>query len=130
MKTGECPNCDHLVEVGDSPIVGNYVRCKDCGVELIIVWLNPLELDFTYYSEVGIIGLLLSYAIFFLIAFPIRGESIRVRWVGALMFIMVLLLSFTTEILPNISIVLIYSIIAMTYLIPEQDSLSISVKQS
>jgi len=85
---------------------------------------------FAYYSEVGIIGLLLSYSIFFLVAFPIRGEHIRVRWVGALMFMMAFLLSFTTEILPNISIVLIYSIVAMTYLIPEKDSLSIRVNQS
>ena len=51
MKRGECPNCDEMVDVGDSPIVGNYVRCQKCGVELIIVWLNPLELDFTYYAD-------------------------------------------------------------------------------
>ena len=51
MKNGSCPNCEQMVDVGDSPLVGHYVRCPGCGVELIIVWLNPLELDFTYYSE-------------------------------------------------------------------------------
>ena len=40
---------------------------------------------FTYYSEVGLIGLLLSYLIFFLIAFPICNGHIQVRWVGVLM---------------------------------------------
>lgn len=78
---------------------------------------------FTYYSEVGIIGLLLSYAIFFLIAFPIRNGHMRVRWVGVLMLITLMLQSFTTEILANVSIVLIFSIIALTYLIPEKGSL-------
>jgi hypothetical protein len=40
-----------MVDVGDSPLVGNYARCPGCGVELIIVWLNPLELDFAHYAE-------------------------------------------------------------------------------
>jgi hypothetical protein len=77
---------------------------------------------FTYYSEIGLIGLFLSYLAFFLIAFPIRSRHIRIRWVGILMFIVIVLLSFTTEILPTVSIVLIYSIVAMTYLIPEKEA--------
>ena len=75
---------------------------------------------FTYYSEVGLIGLFLSYLIFFFIAFPTRNGHIQVRWVGALIFFVIVLLSITTEILTNVSIVLIYSIIAMTYLIPKK----------
>ncbi|MFN2296525.1 MAG: hypothetical protein ACK2U0_19140, partial [Candidatus Promineifilaceae bacterium] len=67
------------------------------------------------------------YLIFFLIAFPIRGRHIRVRWVGILIFSVLLLLSFTTEVLPNISIVLIYCIVAMTYLIPEKETLNSEV---
>jgi hypothetical protein len=82
---------------------------------------------FTYYSEVGLVGLLLSYLIFFLIAFPLRGGRIQVRWVGVLIFSVLLLLSFTTEVLPNISIVLIYCIVAMTYLIPQKEALTSEV---
>jgi hypothetical protein len=51
MKSGICPNCDGMIDVGDSPLVGHYVKCQSCDAELIIVWLNPLELDFMYYSE-------------------------------------------------------------------------------
>lgn len=51
MKFAECPNCDAMVDVGDSPLVGNYVKCPSCDLELMIVWLNPLELDFTYYAD-------------------------------------------------------------------------------
>jgi hypothetical protein len=58
-----------------------------------------------------------------LIAFPIRDGYIRVRWVGILMFFALLMLSITTEVLANISIVLIFSIIALTYLIPKKEIL-------
>ena len=58
---------------------------------------------FTYYSEVGLIGLLTSYLIFFFIAFPIREGRIRVRWVGVLILAIILLLSITSEVLSDIS---------------------------
>jgi hypothetical protein len=35
-----------MIGVGNSPIVGDVVRCLSCGAELIVVWLNPIELDF------------------------------------------------------------------------------------
>ena len=75
---------------------------------------------FTYYSEVGLVGLFFSYLIFFLIAFPTRDGHMRIRGVAVLMCSILILLSFTTEILANISIVLIFSIIAMSYMIPEE----------
>ena len=77
---------------------------------------------FTYYSEVGLLGLLFSYLIFFFIAFPMRDGHIRVSWVGFLMFAVLVMLSITTDIMPNISIVLIYCIVALTYLIPMQEA--------
>ncbi len=77
---------------------------------------------FTYYSEVGLVGLFFSYLIFFLIAFPTRDGHMRIRWVAVLMFSILILLSFTTEILANISIVLIFSIISLSYLIPEKEA--------
>jgi len=51
MKSSICPQCEQLVNVGETPLVGNIIRCQKCGVELIIVWLNPIELDFAYYPE-------------------------------------------------------------------------------
>lgn len=68
---------------------------------------------FTFYSEVGIFGWLLSFLFFFLIAFPIRGSRIRTSWVSILLFSSILLLSFTTEVMNDISIVMIYCIIAI-----------------
>lgn len=73
---------------------------------------------FTFYSEVGLFGWLGSVLIFFLIAFPGKGWKFRLHWVSLLMFAAVQLLSFTTEIMNDISIVLIFCIMAKYYLIP------------
>jgi hypothetical protein len=40
-----------MIGVGSSPIVGDVVRCLNCGAELIVVWLNPIELDFAIYPK-------------------------------------------------------------------------------
>lgn len=52
---------------------------------------------FTYYSEVGLSGLLLSYLIFFLIAFPIKvvpgSFLVHANWVSALLFLSLVLVS-------------------------------------
>lgn len=73
---------------------------------------------FTFYSEVGLIAWLLSSLVFFLIAVPIRGWQVSVRSVGLLAFFAVQVLSFTTQIMNDISVFLIYCIIAYTHLIP------------
>jgi hypothetical protein len=75
---------------------------------------------FTFYSEVGLLGWLLSMVVFFLIAFPGRQLRFRKHWVSLLIFAAVLMLSFTTEIMNDVSVVLIYCIIAKSYLIPEK----------
>ena len=72
---------------------------------------------FTFYSEVGLLGWLCSVLVFFFIAFPGQGARIRVSWVGLLSFAAVQLLSFTTEIMNDISVALIYCIVAKSYLI-------------
>lgn len=53
MSQGLCPNCDQLTKIGESPKIGESVVCSHCGVESIIVWLNPIELDLPYddYAE-------------------------------------------------------------------------------
>jgi hypothetical protein len=50
MSEALCPNCDQLTSISDSPKLGENVTCKNCGIESIIVWLNPIELDLPYYD--------------------------------------------------------------------------------
>jgi hypothetical protein len=72
---------------------------------------------FTFYSEVGLLGWLASVLIFSLIAFPGREWRMRVCLVGLLSFVSIQLLSFTTQIMNDVSVVLIYCIMAKSYLI-------------
>ena len=45
MQTAVCPECGKNVTVGPEPKMGKMVTCKNCGTDLEIVWLDPLELD-------------------------------------------------------------------------------------
>jgi len=45
MNTAECPQCGNEVNLGTQPKLGKLVECKECGAELEVVWLDPLELD-------------------------------------------------------------------------------------
>jgi len=45
MNTAECPQCGNEVNVGPHPRIGKRVECKECGAELEVVWLDPLEID-------------------------------------------------------------------------------------
>ena len=45
MNTAECPQCGNEVNLGIQPKLGKLVTCKECGAELEVVWLDPLELD-------------------------------------------------------------------------------------
>jgi alpha-aminoadipate carrier protein LysW len=45
MQSAECPQCGVEVSVGSQPKLGKLVKCKECGAELEVVWLDPLELD-------------------------------------------------------------------------------------
>ncbi len=73
---------------------------------------------FTFYSEVGILGWLASVAIFFIIAFPVRGWRLKFHMVSLLLFASIQLLSFTTHVMNDISIFLIYNIVSKHMLIP------------
>jgi hypothetical protein len=42
-----------MTPVGSSPKLGENVICKHCGVEAVIVWLNPIELDLPYDDDFG-----------------------------------------------------------------------------
>ncbi len=45
MPTGTCPECDADVHVDTDADKGDMVSCEDCGSDLEIVGLDPVELD-------------------------------------------------------------------------------------
>ena len=73
---------------------------------------------FTFYSEVGLFGWIVSMAIFFLIAFRWKSWRFKDRLVPWLMFISISLLSLTNAIMNDISVMLIYCIMAKSCMIP------------
>jgi hypothetical protein len=79
---------------------------------------------FGFYSEVGVFGWLFSVLFFLLIAFPGQDGKFRLRWVPVLLFLAIQALSFTTQIMNDISIVLAYCIFAKTYLVPLRRTLA------
>lgn len=51
MAAGLCPKCDHRIELGDDPEIGQRCQCKLCRADLVVVWLNPIELAVVDYDE-------------------------------------------------------------------------------
>ena len=45
MPTGTCPECEAEVHVETDADKGETVDCDDCGLQLEIVGLDPVELD-------------------------------------------------------------------------------------
>lgn len=45
MPTGTCPECDADVHVETDADKGDIVSCEECGTDLEIVGLDPVELD-------------------------------------------------------------------------------------
>ena len=39
-----CPVCDADVELPDDAVVGELITCDDCGTELEILGLDPVEI--------------------------------------------------------------------------------------
>jgi hypothetical protein len=75
---------------------------------------------FTFVSEIGLLGWLTSVLIFFLIVFPIKNGRIRISWLQIFMFVGINVLSFTSQAMNDIGVMLSYCIIAQTYLVPRQ----------
>ncbi|MCP4186616.1 MAG: lysine biosynthesis protein LysW [Gammaproteobacteria bacterium] len=40
----ECPVCDAEVEIAGDAVIGELLSCEDCGMELEILKLDPVEL--------------------------------------------------------------------------------------
>ena len=45
MPTGTCPECEADVHVDTDADKGDIVSCEECGTDLEIVGLDPVELD-------------------------------------------------------------------------------------
>ncbi|MBC8253112.1 MAG: lysine biosynthesis protein LysW [Ardenticatenia bacterium] len=42
---GSCPECAADIALADDTIQGEIIQCPDCGVELEVRSLNPLQLE-------------------------------------------------------------------------------------
>ena len=51
MDYGICPNCENDVLLEEEPAFGIHVLCETCQTELVITWLNPIELELIDYEE-------------------------------------------------------------------------------
>lgn len=47
MANVKCPNCSAEVHVGEQPWLGQRETCRECGKSLEVIWLFPLELDYS-----------------------------------------------------------------------------------
>jgi alpha-aminoadipate/glutamate carrier protein LysW len=45
VPTGNCPECDADVHVDTDADKGDIVSCEECGTDLEVVGLDPVELD-------------------------------------------------------------------------------------
>lgn len=45
MPTSKCPECDEEVYVDAESEQGDKVSCDECGADLVVVGLDPIELD-------------------------------------------------------------------------------------
>lgn len=53
MVIAFCLDCEHKINLGAHPVEGQKVRCSNCGAELEILSLKPLELDWVYLEPLG-----------------------------------------------------------------------------
>ncbi|MBS1769317.1 MAG: hypothetical protein JSS77_06620 [Acidobacteria bacterium] len=45
MPTAVCPECHEEVYVDADSEQGDHVECEECGSELVVVGLDPVEVD-------------------------------------------------------------------------------------
>ncbi len=46
MVIAECPNCNAHIEIETVPVIGLPVDCYRCNINLEVIWLYPVTLDF------------------------------------------------------------------------------------
>lgn len=53
MPTSVCPECNEEVYVDSDSEQGDRVSCDECGTNLVVVGLDPIELDVVEETETG-----------------------------------------------------------------------------
>ena len=53
MPTAICPECDEEVYVDADTEQGDRVSCDECGAQLVVVGLDPIEVDVYEETESG-----------------------------------------------------------------------------
>jgi alpha-aminoadipate carrier protein LysW len=53
VPTGTCPECDAEVHVDTDADKGDIMSCEECGTDLEIVGLDPVELDIVEEEDLG-----------------------------------------------------------------------------
>lgn len=53
MPTGTCPECDADVHVDTDADKGDIMSCEECGTDLEVVGLDPVELDIVEEDDIG-----------------------------------------------------------------------------
>ena len=56
MPTSICPECDEEVYVDAEIEQGDRVTCDECGSRLVVVGLDPIEMDLYEESEADDVG--------------------------------------------------------------------------
>lgn len=51
MEVVNCIGCDTEIRLRQAPKIGALVTCHECGAELEVVWLDPLELDWPFIDD-------------------------------------------------------------------------------
>ena len=55
MPTSICPECDEEVFVDAESEQGDRVTCDECGSQLVIVGLDPIEMDLYEETEADVV---------------------------------------------------------------------------
>ena len=51
MEAVNCLSCGDEIRITRPHKIGELVTCAECGTELEIVWLDPLELDWPFIDD-------------------------------------------------------------------------------
>jgi alpha-aminoadipate/glutamate carrier protein LysW len=51
MLTANCPECETEITLEEGTIIGEIIVCPDCGLDLEIISLDPIELDLAPMEE-------------------------------------------------------------------------------
>jgi lysine biosynthesis protein LysW len=48
MVIGACPECDADVSFAEAPLLSQRIACPRCRAALVVIGLNPIELDWAF----------------------------------------------------------------------------------